>query len=85
MESIFCKKMPRILTHSFALRNTLVKQFELLVVSHTGVVFAAIASVETVVNVVGSVAGNEIYSATLDYYRGFVFFVLRTAMSFALY
>jgi len=44
-------------------------------VSHSGAIFAAIASVETVVNVGSSVAGNEIYSATLDYYRGFVFFV----------
>ncbi|XP_052765901.1 proton-coupled folate transporter-like [Mya arenaria] len=40
-----------------------------------GAIFSAIASMETIVSTGGSVAGNEIYSATLGYYRGFVFFV----------
>ncbi|XP_045187997.2 solute carrier family 46 member 3-like [Mercenaria mercenaria] len=40
-----------------------------------GAVFAAIAAVETAINLGGSVAANEIYSHTVGFYKGFVFFV----------
>jgi len=39
-----------------------------------GAVFAAIAGVESFINLGGSVAATEIYSHTLTFYRGFVFF-----------
>lgn len=40
-----------------------------------GAIFAAIGAVETAFNLGGSVAANEIYSYTVGFYRGFVFFV----------
>ncbi|KAH3845070.1 proton-coupled folate transporter-like [Dreissena polymorpha] len=40
-----------------------------------GAVFSAIAAMENVIYMGGTVAGNEIYSATISYYRGFVFFI----------
>lgn len=41
----------------------------------TGAVFAAIAAIETTISVGGSVTANEIYSHTVGFYKGFVFFV----------
>ncbi|XP_060575998.1 lysosomal proton-coupled steroid conjugate and bile acid symporter SLC46A3-like [Ruditapes philippinarum] len=40
-----------------------------------GAIFAAIAAMETAINLGGSVAANEIYSHTVGFYRGFVFFI----------
>ncbi|XP_052280314.1 proton-coupled folate transporter-like isoform X2 [Dreissena polymorpha] len=37
------------------------------------------AAVETIINMGGTAAGNEIYSATISYYRGFVFFIFAGA------
>ncbi|XP_045186641.2 solute carrier family 46 member 3-like [Mercenaria mercenaria] len=42
---------------------------------HQGAIFSTIATMETAINIGGSVAANEIYSHTLNFYRGFVFFV----------
>ncbi|XP_069118619.1 lysosomal proton-coupled steroid conjugate and bile acid symporter SLC46A3-like isoform X2 [Argopecten irradians] len=38
-----------------------------------GSLFAGVAAVETVCTVVGSVTGNAIYAATVDWFRGFTF------------
>lgn len=42
---------------------------------HQGAIFSTIAAMETVINIGGTVAANEIYSHTLDFYSGSVFFI----------
>lgn len=41
-----------------------------------GAIFAVIASMETLMNILGFVSGSQIYSATVSYYRGFLFFIM---------
>lgn len=42
----------------------------------SGAIFAVIASMETLMNILGFVSGSQIYSATVGYYRGFIFFIM---------
>lgn len=50
----------------------------------TGTLFGSIAIVENVCNLVGSVLGGAIYSATVSYYRGMAYLVLAGFMLIAL-
>lgn len=43
---------------------------------HQGAIFSTISTMETIVNIGGTVAANEIYSHTLSIYRGMIFFIL---------
>ncbi|KAH3845068.1 hypothetical protein DPMN_087338 [Dreissena polymorpha] len=49
-----------------------------------GAVFAVIATMETLVNLCGSLLSIEIYVETLNLYRGFVFFVYGACSAFCL-
>lgn len=50
----------------------------------TGTLFGSIAIVENICNLVGSVLGGAIYSATVSYYRGMAYLVLAGFMLIAL-
>lgn len=49
-----------------------------------GTLFGSIAIVENICNLVGSVLGGAIYSATVSYYRGMAYLVLAGFMLIAL-